>query len=520
MVAVVDMSWQWSPGGPLMLASAAAVAVLVAIVWRRRFEDNGAAWLMLVLLAAAAWGAAYGLELTTSASAARTWGNAKYVGICAMPVAWVAFVAAYTGRPRLRGAVMLLLAVEPTLVLVLLADTHTHDLIRVYPVGAASRVAGAGVLFWPHTVYTYLLLWTATVVLGVRLWRLSPVYRRESTMLVVSLAVPFLCNVLFNTGVPPFGRIDLTPYAFLGLGVVLMWGVLRFRLVGLRPIARSHVFTATDDLVVTLDPLYRVVDVNPAGAAAFGLPATRLIGRHVDTLLPHARHRLETAEGGEPVEERIAGRVYDLHASTLTDRRSRPVGTLLMAHDITRRKDIEQRLTYQAFHDPLTAVANRTLYFDRLAHALDHASRTRHPVAVLFVDLDGFKKINDEFGHAVGDEVLVTVAHRLRLSVRKGDTVARMGGDEFAVLLEDVTDERDPARVVAHIRNALSAPVRVGALQLTVSASIGVASGLDLQPDELVRCADESMYAAKKTGPATGDLAAGMPRSRSPHEPP
>jgi diguanylate cyclase (GGDEF)-like protein len=273
--------------------------------------------------------------------------------------------------------------------------------------------------------------------------------------------------------------------------------------VGLRPIARSHVFATIDDLVLTLDPLRRVIDLNPSAAAALGQPAGVLIGREVEALLPHALQTIENPEADPPVEESIAGRVYELHASAMTDRRSRPLGTLLIAHDITDRKGVEQRLSHQALHDPLTGAANRTLYFDRLTHALDHASRTRRPVAVLFVDLDSFKEINDEYGHRAGDEVLVTVADRLRASVRKGDTVARVGGDEFALLLEDVADEPDPAsavdRAVAHVRRSLSAPMTVSGHRLTLSGSVGVATGLDLEPDELVRRADQSMYAAKRT---------------------
>jgi diguanylate cyclase (GGDEF)-like protein len=512
VIAGVGMRWQWSPGGALTLASAVGIVLLAGLAWRRR-SDNGGAWLTLVLLSTAAWGAAYGLELGTSDPSARqAWGDIKYVGICALPPTWLAFVSAYTGRTWLRRRGMLLLAVEPLLVLLLLANERTHDLIRVYAKG--SGPVGTGALFWVHSVYTYLLLWTATAVLVVRLRRLSPIYRRQSAVLLVSLAVPFLCNVLFNAGVAPFDAVDLTPFTFFGAGVVLVWGVLRFRLVGLRPIARSQVFSTMDDLVITLDPLHRVIDLNPAAAAALALPADRVIGRHIEALLPQAGEIMGNPEDDQPVEQSMAGRVYELHASSLTDRRARPLGILLMGHDVTERKDVERRLSHQALHDPLTGAANRTLYFDRLSHALDHASRTRRPVCVLFVDLDSFKEINDRHGHKAGDEVLVAVADRLRASVRKGDTVARIGGDEFAVLLEDVSDQAEPARAVAHIRRSLSAPILVDGRSLTVSGSIGAATGLDMEPDELVRRADQSMYAAKRARQRPAD--AGTPRRSRP----
>lgn len=271
------MTWQGSPGAVLTVTTAGGMAVLAVLAWRRR-GSRESAWLSLALLAAAAWATAYSLEMAAStASARQTWGDAKYVGICALPPAWALFVSAYTGHAQwIRPRTMLLLAIEPAIVLALLSNKHTHDLIRYYPAG--SHIAKSGVLFWPHSVYTYLLLWGATAVLVWRLGRLSPIYRSQSTLLVISLIIPFACNLMFNFGVPPLDTVDLTPFAFLGAGVVLVWGVLRFRLVGLRPVARSQAFQRITDLVITLDPLTHVVDVNAAGEKALGLRAGRLVG--------------------------------------------------------------------------------------------------------------------------------------------------------------------------------------------------------------------------------------------------
>lgn len=500
------MSWQWSPGGVLTVTGAVTVAMLAALAWRRR-SGVDAAWLALVLVAAAAWGLAYGLELASPTVAERqAWGDVKYVGICALPVAWVMFVSAYTGRTAWhRPRTILLLAIEPVLVLGMLANRSTHDLIRYYPAGSAAQVASNGALFWAHSVYTYVVLWGATALLVVRLGRMSPVYRRQAAVLVVSLAVPFVLNLLFNLGVPPFDTVDLTPFAFLGAAVVLVWGVTRLHLVRLRPVARSEAFTKISDLVIALDSLARVIDVNGAASAAFGVPARQLLGQDIATLLPRIRGLLAGAGGGEPVEETIGGRVYELQASPLNDRRSRRLGTLLLGHDVTDRKNIEWRLARQALHDPLTDAPNRALFFERLTHALDHASRTGHPVAVLFLDLDLFKEVNDKLGHAAGDAVLVEVARRLRARLRKGDTVARMGGDEFAILLEDITGTREPQQVAMSIHECLGPPIEVDGHCVTVTASIGFASGLNLPADELVRQADQRMYEAKRDRPHPSD---------------
>jgi diguanylate cyclase (GGDEF)-like protein len=158
----------------------------------------------------------------------------------------------------------------------------------------------------------------------------------------------------------------------------------------------------------------------------------------------------------------------------------------------------EERLAHQAFHDPLTDLANRALFLDRVRHALALRVRRGTDVAVLFVDLDDFKKVNDSLGHGAGDRLLVSAAERLCACVRTADTVARLGGDEFAVLVEDAGGPVEAAAVAERLVDALRAPFAVGGTELFVSASVGVAlaTGAD-GADELLRNADVAMYYAK-----------------------
>ncbi len=170
--------------------------------------------------------------------------------------------------------------------------------------------------------------------------------------------------------------------------------------------------------------------------------------------------------------------------------------------DVTGRKELEERLEHRAFHDGLTGLPNRALFTERLEHALARAGRRENPVAVLFLDLDGFKEINDELGHEAGDRVLVEVARRLKENARPGDTVARLGGDEFTVLLEDTQGAEDAARVAERISGKLSPPIRLEGVEVSVSASIGVALGdpARVRPQDLVREADNAMYRSKGRG--------------------
>ena len=168
--------------------------------------------------------------------------------------------------------------------------------------------------------------------------------------------------------------------------------------------------------------------------------------------------------------------------------------------DVTERKQLEAQLTYQAFHDPLTGLANRALLLDRATHAVARAARGEH-VALLYLDLDNFKHVNDSLGHPAGDRLLQTVAERLLRATRGVDTVARLGGDEFAVLLEGLAAPEDVAAVVARITRALAAPVPVGGREATPGASIGlVHAEPGVTAEELLRDADTAMYEAKGAG--------------------
>ncbi len=179
-------------------------------------------------------------------------------------------------------------------------------------------------------------------------------------------------------------------------------------------------------------------------------------------------------------------------------------GWILNTRDVTPQHELQAALTHQAFHDPLTGLANRSLFADRLEHALNRAGRTASPLAVLAVDLDDFKAVNDSLGHAAGDDLLREVATRLLSAVRLGDTVARLGGDEFAVLL-DPADEQVSGEVSERILASLREPCRIDAAELAVEASIGIASTEHhaATVDELLRNADLALYEAKASGKRT-----------------
>jgi len=177
-------------------------------------------------------------------------------------------------------------------------------------------------------------------------------------------------------------------------------------------------------------------------------------------------------------------------------------GIVLTLRDVTKHKSLEEELKHQAFHDALTGLANRALFRDRLEHALARAARSLTSLAVLFLDLDDFKLVNDSLGHAAGDELLVGVADRVTHSLRSGDTAARFGGDEFAILLEGTEGIEDACQAADRILAELRPPIWAHDRPVPVHASIGIAySKLGAEdPAELLQAADVAMYAAKARG--------------------
>ena len=232
-------------------------------------------------------------------------------------------------------------------------------------------------------------------------------------------------------------------------------------------------------------------------------------------LHPDDRERILAADkrfeagGGEPFREEYRLLAKDgsvvwvrEEAVLVRDEAGEPLYWQGVFYDLTERKALEERLHYQAFHDPLTDLPNRQLFMDRLGQALRRTRRWHNQVAVLFMDLDGFKVVNDSLGHEVGDLLLTVVAQRLRRCLRPEDTLARFGGDEFVVLIEALDDPAQAVQVAERITEELRRPFIIEGRDLYVLASIGISLGdaRTHDPDDLLREADTAMYRAKDEG--------------------
>ena len=191
-----------------------------------------------------------------------------------------------------------------------------------------------------------------------------------------------------------------------------------------------------------------------------------------------------------------------LTVSVVTDRDGTPLRFVSQIQDITARTKFETQLLHRASHDGLTGLPNRAFFMDRLEQALANSERDESQIGVMFLDLDGFKAVNDQFGHEQGDRLLVEIGRRLRACARAGDTVARLGGDEFTILLEDVRHPSIATEVAQRVRETLHYPIMLGEHVTSVTPSIGIALSLGSQDqaETMLHAADTAMYAAKRAG--------------------
>jgi diguanylate cyclase (GGDEF)-like protein/PAS domain S-box-containing protein len=339
----------------------------------------------------------------------------------------------------------------------------------------------------------------------------------------VAMLVSFLVLVYVETGTGANPATAMTVIIFvLTLLVMVRQGVLsrddalvrERRAAGMVEARYVSLIKNASDVIMITDVDGRLRFASPAAERTIAINPDDLVGRNLLDLwgdsdrerLTSFLHEVAATRGRTigPVEVVVGtgNRRCTLESvgSNLLD--DPAIGGLaLNFRDVSERKALEEQLRQLAFHDPLTLLANRSLFRNRVQHALALAQRSGQRVAVMFLDLDNFKNVNDSLGHDAGDRLLQAAAQRLVKSTRPSDTVARLGGDEFAILLEGINDPADVERIGASITEAFSEPLVLDSSEASIAASIGIAySQVDDDTEQLLRNADIAMYNAKAAG--------------------
>lgn len=531
---------------PPLASGIMTAGMAILIVWRR--PSRPATTLGLYLSAAAIWCIGYCFQLCAPTLAAKVfWSKVQYVGPAGVSLAGLLFVLQYCGfNGWLRLRPVLLLSFIPALTQVLVWTNERHGLIwkrewmdvsGAYPLMARTH----GWWFWIFSAYAYSLCATSIALLGRQLFSRQGIYRSQIAVLLVGCMVPLAGNVMYTFGFEPIANLDLTPFFFSITGLSMVWGLFRFQLPVILPMARQTLFEGMRDAVIAFDVSGNVVEVNPettrvlgqAGALLLGRPAATALQRYPELLMFCSEQR--EARRALTIESNGEARRFDATCSLLRIPGQKVIGSLVVLRDVTEHekaeealwqahlvleqridertadlsrtieelRTVENQLTFNATHDSLTGLGNRKLFLDRVEQRLGtDKGEGKASFAVLFLDLDRFKIYNDGFGHHFGDSILIEMGRRIESCFKAADTVARIGGDEFTILIDEARDAEEASQLANQCLRALAEPGRLEGNDIYLTASIGIAIPSDQRcgAEALMRNADLAMYRAKRQG--------------------
>lgn len=438
------------------------------------------------------------------------WMRIAQIGVTFIPAAMLALVLTIVRRShQYRTLIRASIAVSAFFCMgALFTDLHFKGVYH-YSWGYYPRYAFLGAVYLAYflviMIYVVRLYWVE--------YRRSTNDRHKKRLkgLLIAIGISYFASVDFLVafGVPvyPFGYVFMIPFLFITAGVSL-----KYRLADITPeLAANQILETMQGAVIVVDLEYKVRIMNRAAQILLDYQSPEVLGRDLSSLIeipPELKDQNRLREKNILDREMSwsgkTGRRVDVAVSVslITERDGFPVGIVYVAHDITRRKIAEQRLEHLALYDTLTGLPNRTLFFDRVKQMLALANRNQYILALLFMDLDRFKVINDTLGHEVGDLLLQETAKRMTSCTRKADTIARLGGDEFIGICGMIASTKDASIVARKIIAALAEPFRIKENECSISVSIGIslypADGDDAET--LVNKADTAMYRAKESG--------------------
>jgi diguanylate cyclase (GGDEF)-like protein len=518
-----------------LFTCAAIVALVTALLaWRRRRRTPAATALAVTMSGLTCWSAADGALYWHPSDGVLAAYPAVLLGSVGVVVVGI-FVLRTVADPswRLAPRWAALLAVEPTLLVAAAAVPATRELVLSVSVEGAGTepLVSLGPLFAVHTAYSYVVIGAAYVHL-LRRWMVTAagVFRRQIGVLLAAALIPTVGNVVTVATQASGQGVDLTPLFFVVTGLINSWAVLRLGLLRLVPVAREQIVDTVPDGVLVVDPTELLIDLNPAATQLLrrlrpGLDDADVVGRLLtDVVGPRAITVLDRVErrDGHRIAEVAPGLWLDVRDTPVSDKRGRSLGRIIVVRDVSEQQarqgavealnhelaeqvrvidQLRAVLAEEAVRDPLTGLHNRR-HLDRVL-AADLASRPRAgQLATVVVDIDHFKRINDRFGHSAGDVVLTRVARLLQAVVRGGDTAARLGGEEFVLVLPGA-GRRQAVERAEQLRRDIAAERYVldgEEVRITVSAGIAVCPGDGTSAAGLLEAADRALYTAKADG--------------------
>jgi len=500
------------------LAGIAGTLVFLAVFsWTRRKKSPAALSLAGLLTSLFLYTGGYAMELLSpTLEKMLFWNSVEYLGISFIPALWILFTAKYVNLRWVRDARVAALLFLPSLLTLFAVSTDPFLHLRYatvtlsndgpFPLLAFTR----GPLYWTHTLYSLFSLLFGTVLFTRIMLSASRFFRPQQLLMLAGTVFPWINYVLYLSGFNVWG-IDTIPFSMFFSVIFFGMAIFGFKILDVLPVARGIVFETITDGVIVLDYYSRIVDFNPAAVAMFpelkdssfsGDARTVLAG--YDELCRH----IAASDEGEFLLTTGTGdslRYYLCRLSRIPGRDKVPIGVIVLLKDNTDSTLLLEKLQELATIDPLTRLFNRRHFIELTAKQMTQHVRTARPLSVVILDLDHFKRVNDTYGHLVGDEVLHSIAATLSTQLRSCDLAARFGGEEFICLLPE-TGEKEAFIVTERVRHAIREKCITipGVADISISASFGICSVGNLTAadklESLIARADTALYRAKETG--------------------
>lgn len=469
-----------------------------------RRRNTLSAYFALFCLTSSIYAFGYGMEITrVDEMAINYWSRIEYLGLSFISSLNIIFILLFL---RLHKRVAVFISVPlilfSMLILVIRQTNHFHwqyyENIYYHAHEALTVMSfDRGIWYWVFVVYNVSCLIASSIILIVFLFRGRQYHRRQASWLLLGSLFPILPYILYVIGLVPLG-IDIIPASIIIASFTYFMAVFRYDMFSLIPVGRDHLVETMNEAVLVLNPHDLIADINPAAQNAFCPELKSPLGLHLEEACPQI-HNL----GSEVILVQSEGHIWEMSRIPVNRTGRRSEGSIVVGHDVTDREELVARLERMAREDPLTGLLNRHSWDEAVNTELARLSRHGRFGSIIYLDLDGFKSVNDSHGHAAGDSVLKAVGRVLKESVRRPDLVGRYGGEEFVLFLPEIHPEA-AMDVAERLRVDLYEEIKADmSVDVAVTGSFGVAGGIitdDVCIEELVNKADTAMYESKRTG--------------------
>lgn len=526
------MLFQFHPYSVLLAIS--ALATLSVFIITRRRSAPGSFALSAMLFGMFIWCFSYALTWALVPLEQKIfWLKVMYMGVVMVPGLFLIFTLLITHRNHwVTFRNIILVFIEPALMLTFVWFAPRIVFESIKPIMDANGYYIMEVLrgswFWINTIYSYIVIFLSFSLLITSYRRANSFFKRQYMMILLGSIIPFAFSIYTQIKNIAFNNLDLAPVSFGVSGIVYAYVIFRHQFMDLVPIARGRLIENMSDGVIVLDVQGRIVDINPAMESFLDASPASFIGKNVSEALNIWNESTEHLLTGldTRTEMRLpnkTSRYLDLRVTPLYDDDQNLSGRLIIFRDVTDRKEVEKDLRHamdrlqtqlieigllqsqlreQAIRDALTNIFNRRYMEETLERELARAEREVYPLCIVMMDIDHFKDVNDTYGHEAGDTVLKKLAGMLTKQSRQGDFVCRYGGEEFVLVMPNISMDVATGRANSLLRSISSLFVPFGRFNLNITVSMGV-SFFPVHgetKEDLLRTADKALYEAKRAG--------------------